>query len=278
MAASQHTHKPPAAVITEASGKAAHGFSPQRWATQNKTWLLTASALLMVGVAWLARDRFDNKNKRTPGSANNNDPMNNDLVEKAAHEGRVLKGEASKDKNYTSQQTYPDPSSALQAFAWSQEKLMDVNAWSKLPGFSSEFTLHDPHGNPKTNTPQAGDFIRIVLPGPFPENWVQVSDVQVAEQSAEFTVHPSRDPREKGEPVQGEVEHFFGKEATSTFRVELRGNTLMAAEIGRIESINNQGHEAGNRAVINTLVAEGGWAVFQKMQWKKLTDYLVHLQ
>jgi hypothetical protein len=30
--------------------------------------------------------------------------------------------------------------------------------------------------------------------------------------------------------------------------------------------------------VINTVVAKGGWAVGQQMQWKKLTDYLVHLE
>jgi hypothetical protein len=73
------------------------------------------------------------------------------------------------------------------------------------------------------------------------------------------------------------VAHFFGGEATSTFRVELQGNTLVASEIGRDERINNQGNEAGGRAVVNTLIAEGGWALFQQMQWKKLTDYLAHL-
>jgi hypothetical protein len=52
--------------------------------------------------------------------------------------------------------------------------------------------------------------------------------------------------------------------------------TLFAFEIGKNEGINNQGEDAGDRKLINTLIAEGGWAGFQELQWKKLTDYLVH--
>jgi hypothetical protein len=89
-------------------------------------------------------------------------------------------------------------------------------------------------------------------------------------------VSPCGNPKAAGESTEGQVAHFFGGEATSTFRVELKGNTLVASEIGRDERINNQGDEAGGRAVVNTLIAEGGWALFQEMQWKKLTDYLAH--
>ncbi|HEX8528528.1 MAG TPA: hypothetical protein VF646_00830, partial [Cytophagales bacterium] len=119
--------------------------------------------------------------------------------------------------------------------------------------------------------------IRVDLPGPVPENWVRVTRVAAGDEAAEFTVQPSRDPREGGEGTGQETEHFFRHEARSTFRVALEGNTLIASEIGRHESINNQGAEAGNRALVNTVVAKGGWAVGQQMQWKKLTDYLVHL-
>jgi hypothetical protein len=66
------------------------------------------------------------------------------------------------------------------------------------------------------------------------------------------------------------------KEATSTFRVQRRGKSIYAYEIGKNEGINNEEEDAGNRKLINTLFAEGGWAGVQKLQWKKLTDYLVH--
>ena len=66
------------------------------------------------------------------------------------------------------------------------------------------------------------------------------------------------------------------KEATSKFKVERLLGSIHAYEIGVNEAINNKGEEAGNRKSINTLVAEGGWAGFQKLQWEKLTNYLVH--
>jgi|GEM_PF-532908 len=239
-------------------------FIPHRRVIRPKRWVL-AAALLTAGVAWLGFTRRKRRKGPSPGGG---------LPEAVVHEAKVLAGEASKDKTYTSRRTYPDASAALPAFAWAEEKLFDVNAWSNLPGITAKFALHNADGAEKTSTPRVGDYIRIDLPGPLPENWVRVVGVEVEDQAAQFTVQPSRDPRE-GED-RAEIEHFLGKEATSTFRVELRDNTLIAWEIGRHETINNQGQEAGSRAVINTLVAEGGWAFFQKMQWQKLTDYLVH--
>ena len=127
------------------------------------------------------------------------------------------------------------------------------------------------------NTPvdRTGYYIRIDLPGPTPENWVQVTELRQDENMAEFVVHPSRKP-EPAQGEQGEIKHFFAKEASSTFRVERNGATLTGYEIGRNEAINNQGEEAGDRAVANTLIAEGGWAGVQALQWNKLTAYLVH--
>jgi hypothetical protein len=240
-------------------------FIPHRRVVKSRPWGLAAAVLLTAGVAWLGFTRGKRRKGPSPGGG---------LLAAAGHEAQVLAGEASKDKTYTSRRTYPDAAAALPAFAWAEEKLFDVNAWSNLPGITAKFALHDESGAEKTSTPRTGDYIRIQLPGPLPENWVRVVGVQVEDQAAEFTVQPSRDPREGA--ARGEIEHFFGKEATSTFRVELQGNTLIASEIGRHEHINNQGKEAGGRAVLNTLVAEGGWAFFQKMQWQKLTDYLVH--
>jgi hypothetical protein len=126
-----------------------------------------------------------------------------------------------------------------------------------------------------TKSPEVGDYIRIDIPGPVPENWVRVIRVHVAPDEAEFVVKPSPDPRKGGEAGSGEVEHFFRREASSTFRVDRQGATLTGWEIGKNEGINNQDEQAGNRGVLNTVVAEGGWALFQELQWKKLTDYLV---
>lgn len=189
-------------------------------------------------------------------------------------EEKTVEGESTKDKTYSSHNDFPDRQTAIREFERTKSKLFNINSWSELPGLSSKFELYNAAGErSEAEKPALNDFIRIMLPGPSPENWVKVTDIQIEDESAEFTVNPSEDPTEK----EGQkIEHFFIKEATSTFKVTLRNNTIHASEIGKNEGINNQGQEAGNREMINTLLAEGGWAGFQKIQWEKLTDYLVH--
>jgi hypothetical protein len=200
----------------------------------------------------------------------------NKIVDRIQHEAQVLRGEETKDMTYASQNTFPDEVSALEAFQRSKDKLFNVTGWSSLSRFTANFTLHDQAGNPKPGAyPQIGDYIQVVLPGPMPENWVQVIHTITDDKRVEFTVQPSSGPREK---KADEVEHFFNHKARSTFRVELDGLTITASEIGKNEEINNQQPQAGERALINTVIAEAGWLFYQEIQWKLLTDYLVHLQ
>lgn len=199
-----------------------------------------------------------------------------DIFKKVSTEQKAIKGEVAKDKLFYSKQDFQDREKALRELERSKEKLFDVNRWSRLPGITSGFQLYTPQGEPKPKSrPQPGDFLMIDLPGPAPENWVVVMDVKEEKEMAEFTVSPSRDPRDEGEGTK-EVDHFFTDGASSTFKVELKETTLYAYEIGRNEVINNKGEKAGGREVINTVIAEGGWAFFQKIQWEKLTKYLVH--
>lgn len=189
------------------------------------------------------------------------------------HEGKVIKGEATKDKFFVSEKKYHTRKEAESAFEISKKKLFDVNKWSELSEPTSRFELYDQFGQKYlSKKPKIGDYILIDLPGPTPLNWVKVTDLKETDHSAEFTVSPSEDPRRK----TGEIEHFFIKEATSTFKVELKGTTIYGYEIGKNEGINNEGYEAGKRELVNTLIAEGGWAGFQKYQWNKVTDFFVH--
>ncbi|WP_146899308.1 hypothetical protein [Adhaeribacter aerolatus] len=200
------------------------------------------------------------------------------IINKVKKEIDVLRGEEVKDTEFSNENTYPDERSATEAFVRSKQKLFGVDNWSGLPGINSTFKLFDGAGNKVTDRdPQIGDFVQIILPGPGPENWVTVTNIRNEENLAEFTVSPSPAPAPHTNNTE-EVKHFFGKEASSTFRVERQENKLKAYEIGRNERPNNQGAEAGNRAVVNTLIAEGGWAGFQALQWDKLTRYLVHLK
>lgn len=182
----------------------------------------------------------------------------------------------SKDKTYISRNSFGDRELANELFQKSKEKLFDINLWSRLPGITASFQLYSPSGEKKTmDRPQINDYIKIVLPGPFPENWVIVTKLMEEENMAYFTVSPSESPIDKWSQSK-EIEHFFIKEATSTFQVQTKGTDIYAREIGKNEAINNKGYEAGKRKLINTLLAEGAWAGFQAYQWQKLLDYLVH--
>jgi len=198
------------------------------------------------------------------------------LFNKIKEEKEVIQGEATKDKTYSSENTFLTEEDAIREFKRSVRKLFHVNRWSEMPGITSSFILYHPNGTEKeADKPTLRDYVKIILPGPVPENWVVVWDIQEKDDLAEFTVSPSTNPTKRGEGEK-EIEHFFIKEASSTFRVERRGKSIIAFEIGKNEGINNDEKEAGDRQLINTLIAQGGWAGVQKFQWNKLTDYLVH--
>jgi hypothetical protein len=198
-----------------------------------------------------------------------------DIFNQVKKEAEVLQGKDTKDKQFVQENTFPDETAAQAAFARSKEKLFDVDGWSRLPGINSTFEYYDAAGRKAAAArPRQGDFIKVILPGVALENWVAVVSVREEADLAEFTVRPSPAPQ-AGE--SGEVKHFFTSEATSTFRVERLGTLLRGSEIGKNEKPNNQQEASATRSVVNTLVAEGGWAGFQALQWEKLTAYLVHL-
>jgi hypothetical protein len=196
------------------------------------------------------------------------------MADQVGQEEKAAEDTAVRNTAFGSEHTFADEAAATEAYVRSVEKLFHVNAWSDLSMFTADFTLYDQAAQPKLDgTVEPGDYILINLPGPLPINWVRVTDKQIDECWAEFTVQPSADPRETN---SGEVVHFFTDQARSTFRVERSGTRITAAEIGQQEAINNH-EKAGDRALINTAIAEGGWLFYQKIQWKLLTDYLVHL-
>lgn len=202
-----------------------------------------------------------------------------DMFNKVKKELEVVQGDATKDKVYTNDNSFPDEATAQRELARSKQKLFDVNRWTDLEGINSTFELFDGFGRKTTaQKPEIGYYIKIILPASGIENWVQITDLTEDTDSAEFVVHPSEQPTMQEEGETKEIKHFFIKEASSTFKVERQGTTLVGYEIGRNEGINNHGEEAGNRAILNTLVAEGGWAGVQALQWDKLTSYLVHLE
>ncbi len=198
-----------------------------------------------------------------------------DVADNLKNEAEVIKGDRSKDKVYTSTNEFPDEVQAKREFTFARERLFQVNDWSDIPGIgNADFTIYDPDGSKVDNRMVAvGDFLKIDLPGPVPMYWVEVIDLKDEDDFAEFAVKPASDPTTTKDPEV--VDHFFQEGARSVFRIERKGNQLSGFEIGINEAINNQGEQAGGKAVINTVVSETGWAFFQENQWKNLTDYLV---
>ena len=196
------------------------------------------------------------------------------LKKKIENEAQVIKGEKGKDKTYASFHKYTTEQEAIEGFNLAVKKLFDVTSWSDLSGPTSNFKLYNHSAEEKQHIePEVNDYIKIMLALPSPDNWVKVIDLKKEDSLAEFTVRPCNDPLDN----DNDTDHFFTSAATSTFKVERKEKTIYAYEIGKNEVINNN-EESGDRGFINTLIAEGGWAGFQEYQWKKLTDYLVHLE
>jgi hypothetical protein len=197
-------------------------------------------------------------------------------IDQIKDEAKVIKGEKSKDKTYSSAREFTNEEAAKLGFQMSVAKLFDVNAWTDIPGVANAaFELFSQDGTSlKRSYVQNGDFIKIDLPGPLPFYWVKVTEVTQDDHSAQFCVQPTYDPTDKKDDKMV-TDHFFQDQARSIFRVERNGREIAAMEIGINEAINNKEAEAGEKGLINTLVSAGGWAIFQRYQWKNLTDYLV---
>ncbi|GAB3892687.1 hypothetical protein GCM10028803_05770 [Larkinella knui] len=194
------------------------------------------------------------------------------IIDTIRHGVDLLKGEETVDKTYCSDKTHADEPTAQRAFDRAKEKLFAVDRWSDLSSLTADFHLYDQAGNRKTTgSPVVGDYIKVDLPGPAPENWVKVIHIIDEETRAGFTARPCADPNDKA----AETEHFFSDTSTSTFHVEREGLTITACQIGKNERVNNEDAESGNRGAVNTVIAGAGWLFYQKIQWKTLTAYLV---
>nr|WP_293836005.1 hypothetical protein [uncultured Arsenicibacter sp.] len=205
-------------------------------------------------------------NERSIGMENKMNPVKKEVD--------ALLGDAVKQKTFREEQTFANDFQAKLAFQAAAGRLFDVNSWSTISVLTADFVLYSSNGKPKpVMLPQSGDYIRIQLPGPVPENWVRIFDVNQSGDHAEFSAHPCQHPLSD---TKAQTDHFFKHSTISTFRIERLGNTLIGSQIGKDEQINNQQPEAGDRQVINTVIAEAGWLFYQSVQWNALCRYWVN--
>ena len=159
------------------------------------------------------------------------------------------------------------------------ERLLQVNNWSDFAGdISSEFCLTSATGERLHHSiAQIGNLIRIKLPAPRNEegkgyDWVCIEEIisegsaSTQEQSIAMTVRPIAAPNTNNTVVA----HFYTAEATSTFLVLRKDNSVAAIELGRNEKPNMQGSFCNS--VRNFFITIGAWMGFAKKQWQSLME------
>ena len=159
-----------------------------------------------------------------------------------------------------------------------RKNLLEINRWQEMAGkLSAAFVLTDPHGMPAQRLPLQGDYIRIHLPTAADTKfeWVRIEAIEEQrpnEQSAwiMIRVRPSDPPRK-----QEETEHFFSKEATSSFYIERKGRKIVASVQGRNELPNLHAPDAGS-TIRNLLISLGAMLGLNYPQWKGLVKGLLN--
>lgn len=153
-----------------------------------------------------------------------------------------------------------------------RKNLLDINNWKKLAGkLSADFSLTDPFGKPVQRMPLQGDFIRIHLPTSASDkfDWVRIESIEEQNENMSLNfihmrVRPSDPPKE-----QEETEHFFSKEATSSFLVERKGRKVQASVRGRNELPNIAAKNLIDR-IRNIFIGLGAMIGMNYPQWKGL--------
>lgn len=184
-------------------------------------------------------------------------------------------------KDFEHKVTAMDLDDARKLFVIARNRLLNVNHWHDVAGFSAKFHLTDQQGNDVERTAEDGDHFRIALPAPGPnegdgEDWVMIeqiedkSDSQGPYESIAFRVRPAQNPKKGGENVA----HFFSEEATSTFLVERREKEVLAAVYGRNEKPNTKTTNVVDK-VRNAIVGVTAIAGLSNIQWKNLIHGLI---
>jgi hypothetical protein len=166
---------------------------------------------------------------------------------------------------------------AVQTYKQACEKMLNPSLWHPLAGkLSAIFTVTDHNGEPVNELAGKGRYLQIDIPGPGPKagqgfDWVQIelivneSNPEAAEEYAGMKVRACSHPK----IVSTDTAHFFQDQATSSFVIERKGNTVNACYYGRNEIPNT---ETGNTLdkIRNSLVASGAMAGLSEAQWSAL--------
>ena len=166
---------------------------------------------------------------------------------------------------------------AVETFKRAYKRLLNSRIWHKLAGFgSAEFVLKDEEGDDTHRLAGVGDYFQIDIPGPGPGagdgyDWVQVEEIEdhtnpgAEEESFGMRVRSCKNPKKP----ENTTAHFFTSDATSTFIIERKGNTVSVSYHGRNEVLNTDSGKLKDR-IRNAVVGAGAMAGISEWQWSRL--------
>lgn len=182
-----------------------------------------------------------------------------------------------KQNDLSFSKTLADREQALDCFKRACKRLLNPPVWHELAGMlSGEFTLFGESGQGADRLAQAGDYLRIDLPGPGPRigdgyDWVKVSSIEDKsdpsgeEERVAMKLHPSANPKSSDERTA----HFLQEEASSTFIIERKGNVVTVSYHSRNEVPNTHtGNIIDN--LRNNIITSGAFAGLSEAQWSSL--------
>lgn len=162
------------------------------------------------------------------------------------------------------------------------KRLLNINIWHKLGGSASaEFQLINKDGKEEDRLAKENDYFKIDIPAPGTSagdgyDWVKVekiedrSDPDGEEESFLLRVRPSTDPNNPNT----DVAHFLSDDATSTFIISRKNNTITASVHGRNEKPNTESKGFLDK-IRNAVVGSTAAAGVSKIQWKLLVKGLL---
>lgn len=137
---------------------------------------------------------------------------------------------------------------AIEFFKMAAERLLDINKWGDFASkLNATFSLTDNSGvSINYKKPEAGNLIRIQLPGPpnidgSGYDWVRIEKIEKDKdsfrklESLQIQVRPVENPFDKKKETQA---HLYAIDTTSTFAVIRKNNTVWVLELGRHKFIN----------------------------------------
>jgi hypothetical protein len=136
----------------------------------------------------------------------------------------VPKNETGMQTNTESSLELNDETQAKEFYEVVQNRLLQVNEWHDLAGkASAKFELSDKNGTPVSRWAQAGDHIRIDIPGPGSatgdgDDWVQIEEIQEENNCVSVRVRPATNPLNEKQ----DVAHRIHRPKTSKIKYETR--------------------------------------------------------